>query len=408
MRMLIAVIGGALLGALAITLWPRGGAGTAAGDGAREPLYWVAPMDANFRRDKPGKSPMGMDLVPVYEDGADDAPGTVRISPEVVNNLGVRTEEVARGPWRDTIRTVGYVRYDEDRLVHIHPRVSGWVERLYVKTAGDPVTEGQPLYALYSPELVNAQEELLLAQRRNNRPLIEAATARLRALKMSEDFIAGLLSRGKAVQTVTFHAKQGGVVNQLAIREGFYVEPGTTLMSIGQLDQVWVEAEVFERQVAQVRPGLPVTMRLDYLPGRRWRGEVDYVYPDLDPVLRTARVRLRFDNADGVLRPNMFAQVTIMGEPTADTLIVPRESVIRTGREDRVVLALGEGRFRSVAVRPGRIGEDSVEILEGLAPGDRVVTSAQFLMDSESSRTAGFQRMEPNRGEGEQGGLPRD
>ncbi|MBN7796475.1 efflux RND transporter periplasmic adaptor subunit [Parahaliea mediterranea] len=397
MKTLMIALAGALVGALATGLLLRSGPSqpTAAADSESKPLYWVAPMDPNYRRDGPGKSPMGMDLVPVYAGDASDAgAGTVAIAPEVVNNLGVRTAAVQRRTWRSEIQTVGYVRYDEDRLVHIHPRVSGWVERLYVKAAGDPVAQGQPLYELYSPELVNAQEELLIAHKRNNSTLIDAATARLRALQMSAEFIEALLRRGRAVQTVTFHAVQGGVVDQLAIREGFYVEPGTTMMSIGQLDEVWVEAEVFERQAAALRAGLPVTMRLDYLPGRTWQGEVDYVYPNLDPELRTVRARLRFANPDGLLRPNMFAQVSIHGEADGEVLVVPREALIRTGRQDRVVLAQGDGRFKSVAVRPGRVGESSVEILEGLAEGDEVVTSAQFLIDSESSKTSDFKRLQ--------------
>ncbi|TXS94096.1 efflux RND transporter periplasmic adaptor subunit [Parahaliea maris] len=399
MKTLLTVIASALVGAGASALLLSGGTAQSVNDESsaeRKPLYWVAPMDPNYRRDQPGKSPMGMDLIPVYEEGGSDAgPGTVRISPEVVNNLGVRTAPARHQSWQTEIQTVGYVDYDEDRLVHIHPRVSGWVERLYVKAAGDPVEQGQPLYALYSPELVNAQEELLIALKRNNSALIDAAAARLRALHLSEEFIQQLRRRGTAVQTVTFYAVQGGVVDELAIREGFYVQPGTTMLSIGQLDEVWVEAEVFERQVAGLKAGLPVTMRLDYLPGREWEGEVDYVYPDLDPELRTVRARLRFANEDGQLRPNMFAQISIRGESGGEALVVPREALIRTGRQDRVVLALGDGCFKSVAVRPGRFDEQSVEILEGLTEGDEVVVSAQFLLDSESSKNSDFQRMQP-------------
>jgi len=352
-------------------------------------------MDPDYRRDAPGKSPMGMDLVPMYaEQGQHSDAGTVRISPAVVNNLGVRTEPAMMEQWSESIRTVGYVTYDEDRLVHIHPRVSGWIERLYVNTEGDPVVLGQPLYELYSPELVNAQEELLLAGKRNNRELMEAASSRLRSLQMSQAFIDSLQQEGVVKQTVTFRAAQSGVVDALGIREGFYVEPGTTLMSIGSLEEVWVEAEVFERQSALVRAGMAVTMTLDYMPGREWQGKVDYVYPTLDPVLRTARLRLRFSNADRALKPNMFAQVQILSDAAEAVLTVPREAVIRTGKQDRVVLALGEGRFKLVAITPGRIGSSRVEVLEGLSAGDTVVSSAQFLLDSESSRESDFKRME--------------
>jgi Cu(I)/Ag(I) efflux system membrane fusion protein len=352
-------------------------------------------MDPSYRRDGPGKSPMGMDLVPVYEDaGSEGSASTVRIAPEVVNNLGVRTAPVAYAALPTRIRTVGYVQYDEDRLIHIHPRVEGWIEKLHVKASGDPVEAGQPLYELYSPQLVNAQEEYLLALKRDNPRLVEAARDRLLALQLAPDMIARLRRDRAVQQTVTFFAPQGGVVDNLNIREGFFVMPGTTLMSIGVLEDVWVEAEVFERQAPLVTVGLPVTMSLDYLPGRQWRGQVDYVYPSLDENNRTLRVRLRFANEDRILKPNMFAQVEIEADPVEEALVVPREAVIRTGGEDRVVLALGQGRFRSTAVKLGRVGERDAEILEGLVAGDTVVVSAQFLLDSESSKRADLMRMD--------------
>jgi Cu(I)/Ag(I) efflux system membrane fusion protein len=312
----------------------------------------------------------------------------------VVNNLGVRTAPVGYAGLPGEIRTVGYVQYDEDHLVHIHPRVEGWIEKLYVKASGDPVEAGQPLYQLYSPQLVNAQEELVLALKRDNPLLVEAAVDRLQALQLSPAQIAQLRRDRKVQQHVTFYAPQGGVADNLKIREGFFVMPGTTLMSIGVLEEVWVEAEVFERQGPLVTVGLPVTMTLDYLPGREWKGRVDYVYPSLDEKNRTLRVRLRFANEDRVLKPNMFVQVLIQAEPVAHALVVPREAVIRTGGQDRVVLALGDGRFRSTAVELGRMDEQYAEIRRGLEAGDEVVTSAQFLLDSESSKSADLMRMD--------------
>ena len=362
---------------------------------SRQPLYWVAPMDPTYRRDGPGKSPMGMDLVPVFDDAnSEGGPGTIRISPEVVNNLGVRTAPAGFAALPTRIRTVGYVQYDEDRRIHIHPRVEGWVEKLYVKASGDPVEAGQPVYELYSPQLVNAQEEYLLALKRDNPRLVEAAGDRLRALQLSPDFIAQLRRDRTVRQTVTLYAPQNGVVDNLNIREGFFVMPGTTLMSIGVLEDVWVEAEVFERQSPLVKIGLPVTMSLDYLPGRQWQGRVDYVYPSLDDKNRTLRVRLRFANEDRTLKPNMFAQVEILADPVEGALVVPREAVIRTGNQDRVVLALGDGRIQSTVVELARVGERHVEIRSGLEEGDSVVVSAQFLLDSESSKRADLMRMD--------------
>jgi Cu(I)/Ag(I) efflux system membrane fusion protein len=366
----------------------------------KKPLYWVAPMDPNYRRDKPGQSPMGMDLIPFYEEddsGSDAGPGAVKISPDVVNNLGVRTSPAQLGSLRSEIQTVGYVKYDEDQLVHIHPRVNGWVEKLYIKASGDPVKKGEPLYDIYSPELVNAQEELVMALDRKKPRLIRAAENRLASLRVPPRVIKQLRDSREVKQNITFYAPQNGVVDNLNIRQGFFVKPGSTIMSIGTLEQVWVEAEVFERQVAGVAVGLPVTMTLDYLPGKEWKGVVDYVYPTLNAKTRTLRVRLRFDNDERLLKPDMFAQVIIHLDKSEKNLLVPREAVIRSGRSNRVVLALGEGRFKSINVKIGRFDEHSAEILSGLSEGEEVVTSAQFLIDSESSKTSDFKRM--NHGE---------
>ena len=398
-KTIIAVIIGAALGAGALSLYQGTDSNSntdEATSAEKKPLYWVAPMDSNYRRDKPGKSPMGMDLIPVYEEesSSDDfGPGAVKIAPHVVNNLGVRTAPVELKNMHTEISTVGYVQYDEDKLIHIHPRVDGWIEKLYVKAAGNPVEKGQPLYTLYSPQLVNAQEELLIALKRNNSSLISAAKDRLKALQLSADFIQQLEKSQKVQQTITFYSPQAGVVDGLKVREGFYVKPGNTLLSIGQLDQVWVEAEVFERDAALIKEGLPVSMTLDYLPGEDWAGVVDYVYPTLNSKTRTLRVRLKFDNPDYQLKPNMFAQVSIHANQADSTILVPKEAVIRTGKQDRVVLALGDGQFKSIEVTIGRVDIDSIEILDGLNEDETVVTSAQFLIDSESSKSSDFKRM---------------
>ncbi|PCI58819.1 MAG: efflux transporter periplasmic adaptor subunit [Gammaproteobacteria bacterium] len=361
----------------------------------KKPLYWVGPMDANYRRDKPGKSPMGMDLIPYYGDdgkGPDAGKGTIRVNPDVINNLGVRTATAKITNLHSRIDTVGYVAYNEDKLVHIHPRVQGWVEKLYVKAEGDMVTENQPLYDIYSPELVNAQEELIIALDRKNKRLISAAKNRLVALQIPQITIDKLLKNRQVQQRITFYAPQSGVIENLNIREGVFVKPGTTIMAIGDLSEVWIEAEVFERQASEVITGTPVTMTLDYLPGKTYAGKVDYIYPTLDAKTRTVKVRLRFDNKNGDFKPNMFAQVSIHTNGDA-ALLIPKEALIRTGNQDRVVLALGEGSFKSIAVTVGRYDNQNVEILSGLSAGEKVVSSAQFLLDSESSKSSDFKRM---------------
>lgn len=362
---------------------------------SKEPLYWVAPMAPNFKSDKPGKSPMGMDLVPVYEeDGSTEDPaGTVRISPTVVNNLGVHTESVIQGRLPNNITTVGYVQYNEDEMAHVHPRVEGWIEALYVKAEGEPVEKSKPLYTLYSPTLVNAQEELLLALNRGNQRLINAAEERLMALNVPASLIRQLRETREVQRTMTVYAPGSGVIENLNVREGMFIKPGDRVLSIAALDEVWVIGEVFESQLSAVESGNRVVMTLDYMPGRQWSGRVDYVYPEVNPKTRTARVRMRFDNADGALRPGMFARLDVQGERGERHFLVPRESVIRTGQSDRLVLALEEGAFKSVNVTVGRVGDKNAEILDGIMPGDTVVTSAQFLIDSESSKTSDFQRM---------------
>lgn len=395
MKTLAGVAVGVLLGATGG--WLLGGDRTGkAGDTSGEamPLYWVAPMDPNYKRDKPGKSPMGMDLIPVYEENAgEDEAGTVTIAPAVVNNLGVRTASVEFGRLNLDIKTVGYVQYDENRLVHISPRVDGWIEQLHVKASGDPVKQGEPLYDLYSPTLVNAQEELLLAMRRDNPVLIGAAVERLLALQVAQVDIDRLQKTQKVSRTITVTAPQSGVLDNLAVRDGMFVKPGVSLMSIGQLEHIWVIGEVFERHVSLVNAGDRVRMRLDYLPSREWEGQVDYVYPSLNIKTRTAQVRVHVHNPDAFLKPGMFAQMDIENPAGAKALLIPREALIRTGSQARVVLALGDGKFKSVAVDVGRVSERQVEILAGLKRGERIVTSAQFLIDSESSKTSDFKRM---------------
>jgi len=392
---LLAAVVGAGIGAGGVLLLPPSyEAAMQTAEGEREPLYWVAPMDPNYQRDQPGKSPMGMDLIPVYkeQDGSTEA-GTVRISPDVVNNLGVRTAAVISGRLHLDIKTVGYVQYDENRLVTISPRVEGWLDTLHVKATGDPVTQGEPLYTLYSPTLVNAQEEFVLALKRDNPDLIDAAVERLSALQVPRAKIEQLRQTRQVSQTITMTAPQSGVIDDLGVREGMFVTPGSTLMTLVQLEHMWVIGEVFERQAGLVNVGDKVTIQLEYLPGQKLQGQVDYVYPSLNARTRTLQIRVRFENPSGLMKPGMFAQLVINTQPSPAALLIPREALIRTGRQARVVLALGDGKFKSIAVDVGRIGELQVEILSGLNEGERIVTSAQFLIDSESSKTSDFKRM---------------
>ena len=361
----------------------------------REILYWVAPMDANYRRDKPGKSPMGMELVPVYADADGGDGSSISIAPEVVQNLGVRTAVAERSRlWRG-IDTVGYVDYDESKVSHIHLRTEGWIENLAVESEGERVTRGQRLFNLYSPALVNAQEEFVQALVGGNKGLIRASRSRLTALGIPGSQIKRLEKQRKASQTIPVYAPQDGVVASLSVRDGMYIKPATRVMSLADLSSVWLLAEVFERQADWVEVNQPAEVTLAFLPGRTWEGRVEYIYPSLDPKTRTLKARLRFPNPDEALKPNMYANVIIYGGPKDDVVVIPIEALIRTGREERVVIALGKGRFESRTVRAGIESGEWVEVIEGVQPGEDIVVSGQFLIDSEASLKASMMRMAP-------------
>jgi len=358
-------------------------------------LYWVAPMDPNFRRDEPGKSPMGMDLVPMYAGQENEDDDIVRISPEVINNIGVRTERVQRGRFSRPIHTVGYVQYDETRISHIHLRVDGWIEKLIANAEGERIKRGQLLFTLYSPTLVNAQEEYLQVLSRNSQRLMEASKEKLFALGLTSTQVKALKDRGTPEQYLGFYAPQAGVITNLNVREGMFVKPEMNTLSIASLDTVWMQAEVFEQQVNWVKEGQTVEATLPSSPGKKWLGKVDYVYPELDSMTRTLRVRLKFKNPDEYLKPNMYAYVSIINEHTEPVLHVNRQALILDGNHPRVIVALGEGRFQPRSVTVGMVNDERVEIMDGLNGDEVVVISSQFLIDSEASLNASLQRMAP-------------
>lgn len=359
----------------------------------KEILYWVAPMDPNFRRDEPGKSPMGMDLIPVYSEESGDDSGAVTVSPAMVQNLGIRTASAEVGKLWKRVDTVGYVDFDENRISHVHLRTEGWIDRLVVNSEGARVKEGDLLFELYSPTLVNAQDEYLQALRSNNQRLLAASHDRLRALGVDEQQIDMIKKTRKAEQLIKIRASQDGIVAKLNAREGMFVKPQMEVMTLADLSTIWIQVEVFERQADWVKAGKPAEITVSYLPGRTWEGTVEYVYPSLDPKTRTLRARLRFENPDESLKPNMFVNVTVFGGAEQDVVSIPREALIRTGEGERVIISLGEGRFAPREVVSGIESGERIQILKGLKGHEEVVTSAQFLLDSEASIKAGLNRM---------------
>ncbi|TDY04236.1 efflux RND transporter periplasmic adaptor subunit [Thiohalophilus thiocyanatoxydans] len=358
--------------------------------GEKEILYYQHPHDPSITSKEPKKDEMGMDFVPVYDDGGGSS---VKVSPAVVNNMGVRTAKAERDTLWRKIDTVGYVAYDESQISHIHLRTEGWIEKLYVEAEGERVEKGELLYEVYAPELVNAQEEYVQALESGRKSLIRASRERLLALDIGAEQIDELRKTRQVSQYVKAYASQDGIVANLGVREGMYVMPKAEVMALADLSSVWIQAEVFESQVDWVEAGQPADVTLSYFPGRTWEGEVEYVYPNLNPRTRTLQVRLRFDNPDQTLKPNMFADVSIYGGARRDIVIIPQEALIRGGEEDRVILSLEEGRFKPRTVVAGMASGDWVEIKNGLEAGDRVVTSGQFLIDSEASLKASMQRM---------------
>lgn len=349
-----------------------------------QPLYWVAPMDPNYRREKPGLSPMGMDLVPVFENKK-TADNGVSIDPTVQHNLGLKVAGVEFDILPQRINTTGYIQINEANIGHVHSRVDGWVEKLYPSSVGDFIKKGEPLYSLYSPLLVSAQEEFISALGGNNPQLIEVSKKRLSLLGLNQQQLETLIKNPKVEKNITIYSQHSGYINKLGIREGMYVRPDTEMLSIADLSSVWVIAEVFERQSMLLKQDQAVVISADGLPGLQWQATVDYIYPVLNPQSRTVQVRVVLDNPDIALKPNMFVHVSIDASQIKKTLLVPRSAVIRGGHGDRVVKKIDETHFQSVAVTTGGSNSQSIEIIDGLTANDTVVVSAQFLIDSESN-----------------------
>jgi membrane fusion protein, copper/silver efflux system len=358
-------------------------------------LYWHDPMVPGRRFDAPGQSPfMNMRLVPVYEDGSDG--GGVSVSPRIQQNLGIRTAEVRRETITPRIEAVGSVAYNERDQVVVQARAAGYVEALHVRATLDRVRAGQPLADLYVPEWIAAQEEFLAVRRFSGTDLatlVDAARQRLRQAGMSDVQIQAVETRGAVQPRITLMSPIDGVVAELATREGMTVMAGETLFRINGLSNVWVNAAVPESQAALLRPGAPATAHSLALPGTELRGNVQAILPDVDPVTRTIRVRVELANPELALAPGMFVNVSLEAA-AREGLVVPSEAIIRTGTRTVVILTDGTGNFRPVDVKAGLEDNGHAEVTSGLEPGQSVVVSGQFLLDSEASLRATGTRMQ--------------
>ncbi|GAB3458112.1 efflux RND transporter periplasmic adaptor subunit [Massilia terrae] len=362
----------------------------------RKILYWQDPMAPGKRFDKPGKSPyMDMELVPVYADGQADE-GTVKVSPGVAQNLGIRYADVREGSLGAALRLVGNVAFDERERVVVQARSNGYVERLYTRAPQDPVRKGQPLLDLYVPDWVAAQEDYLSIKRMGAAQaagLLDAALQRMRLAGMTDEQVRQVAARGQVQRHVTVTAPVSGVISELPAREGMTVAAGAPLMTISGLRSVWINAEVPESAAAQVRPGTPVRASTVAWPGETFTGKVEALLPQVDPATRTLTARIAVDNPNGKLTPGMFANIEIAPQHR-QALLVPSEAVIRTGTRSVVILAEDGGKFRPVDVQTGAESGGETEIVSGVGAGQRVVASGQFLIDSEASLRGSLRRLE--------------
>jgi Cu(I)/Ag(I) efflux system membrane fusion protein len=366
----------------------------AAPDSAGKVLYWYDPMAPEQHFDKPGLSPMGMQMVPRYAGVGGTAGDVVRIDPATVQNLGVRTAPVERRGLSSVLRVPGTVAWNPREAVTVSARVDAVVSKLRVRAPYTKVTADEPLADLLAPQWSSALAEygaLQNAQSADAKALRGAARERLQALGLtSADVRAARRGTGAAI---TLHAPQAGVVTTLEVREGQRVSAGQTLMTLNGLATVWVEAALPQAVAGTVRDGTPVTVAVDAFPGQAFRGSVETLLPDVDNATRTQRARIVLANPDGRLSPGMFATVQLQPAGGDVLPVVPDEALIATGRQTRVIVAETDGHFRPLVVRTGRSANGYTQVLEGLHGGEKVVVSGQFLIDSEASLSGALERL---------------
>lgn len=404
-KLIIAVAVITLAAGLGAGYWLGGGS---APDGGAEPagesrkiLFYRSPMNPSVTSPVPTKDSMGMDYVPVYAEGDDggDAPaGTVKIDPVTVQNIGVRTAKAEQRTLSRHIRAVGRVAYNEERLSRLHTKTEGWVEKLHIDKTGSQVKKNDVLLSIYSPQLVSSQEEYLLALknqhvladspfediRQGAVDLVRTSRERLELLDVPEHQIKELEQTHKIKKYIHIHSPYSGIVMKVGAREGQYVSPKTQLYMLADLSTVWVYADIYEYELPWVKVGDQVEMQLSGVPGKTFKGRLAYIYPYAEAKTRTIKVRLVFQNKELLLKPDMFAEVTIHAGRQIDAIVVPAEAVVRTGTREQVFIVRGPGKFEPRAVTLGVTTEGVTQILKGVKAGEEIVSSALFLIDSES------------------------
>jgi multidrug efflux pump subunit AcrA (membrane-fusion protein) len=369
--------------------------------------YWQAPMDPTYIRDDPGKSPMGMDLVPVYEGDDDSAePGTVSIDPVTSQNIGVRTKKVQKRRLTRVIRAAGRVDYDEKRVHHVNTKIEGWVEKLYVDFTGQEVKKDDYLLEIYSPKLVATQEEYLLAKEYadsvsggglsedgEGETVLDLTKRRLELWDVPAHQIRELEETGKIKKTIHVHSPAKGIVVNKKVQEGMFVKPGVNLYTIADLSKVWVYADLYEYEFAWIKVGQEASMTLAAYPGEIFSGRVAFINPFMEPKTRTVKVRLEFNNPERKLKPDMFTNVEFSSKRKKASIAIPTEAVLLSGERSIVIVARGEGKFTPREVVIGVEAGGFYEVTEGLSEGEEIVTSAHFLIDSESRLKEAISKM---------------
>jgi len=382
----------------------EGTGATGQGSGERKVKYYKSTMNPGETSPMPAKDSMGMDMVPVYEsDGAVGDSQVISVEPMTTQDMNIHTASVTRGPLRRLVRTVGVIEYNEAGLADVTTKFKGWVEKLYVDTTGQQVHRGEALFEIYSPELYSAQREYVLAMEGTNAvgstALKASARTKLKFFDISNAQIAELERTREPSKTLRVVAPQDGFVVEKLVVEGQMVEAGMKLYRLADLGLVWAQAQIYEQDLGYLKLGQEAKVTLSYLPDREFRGRVTYIYPNVDEKTRTARVRMEFHNPGYFLKPGMFATVQVLSELNPSVVLVPDMAILRSGEKNTVFLALEGGRFEPRTVTLGPQAEnDTYQVLSGLNEGDRIVTSGQFLLDSESQLREAIQKMNGPKG----------
>ena len=364
-------------------------------------LYWVAPMNPNYRMDKPGKSPMGMDLVPVYaeeetiatnETNDKQSKARVSISPETIQNMGVRTEKAQMAIFGSSIRSYGEITENIRLQSDISSRISGWIKELKVKAVGDKVQKGELLFKLDSPELISAQQDYISAIKSQRKWRINAAETRLESLGVQDMAIAKIAKQGNELSYTPFYAVQDGIVSEINIREGSYVKPGMTVMKIQDYSSVWVDVSIAEKDIPYINKATKVTVILPNLGIKSQQATIDYIHPTIDRKTRTGHVRLVLDNSSNLIKPGAYADIEFQSK-MKPRLSIPSNAILKSKEGDYVVVSIGNGRFQPHKILTGVHYKDRTEVLEGVSIDDDIVISGQFLIDSESSLLGSFDKM---------------